>query len=503
MIAPNIERRLANCPNLPTLPGVAVRVIELGRDPDIDATEVARMVSMDPALSAKLLRIANSPMYAMRRRVENLRQALMLIGLNAALTLALSFSLVSRLQQQKSRSIDHARYWRRSLLGGIAARAAGEALQLRGQEELFLAGLLQDIGILVLDTALGEEYGRLASVPLTDDELLREERRVLQTDHAEVGAWLLERWELAEPLCEAVRESHARELPGVKDREFDAFRRCVNLSGRIADVWLASDHEAASREAAAAASRLFGMRREAVGAILARVGRAVPETAALFEVELVTPGDLAAVLQQAQEVLMIRNLKMIEEVTRARHKADQLESRARAAEHRSRTDGLTGVYNRTHLDEVLQDEFDAASEQGWPLCVAFLDLDNFKDINDTHGHQVGDEALRAVGTLLQSQLREHDIVARYGGEEFMVILPGSRTEGACVVLERLREAIAGQPLTHTSGKPVYATISIGLACHMDGVRYATVEDLVRCADRALYGAKRGGRNRLVIYQTDC
>ena len=116
---PEIERHLRSLVNFPSPPGVAAHIIELAKDPEIELSKVAKTLSMDSALSAKVLRIANSPLYAQRRKSESLRQALVVLGLNATLTLALSFSLVKSLRGKKCNGIDHPLYWRRALRAGL------------------------------------------------------------------------------------------------------------------------------------------------------------------------------------------------------------------------------------------------------------------------------------------------------------------------------------------------------------------------------------------------
>src|SRR5271163_4592312 len=141
-VNPEIEAKLRRLVNFPSPPGVATHIIELAQDPDIEMGKVAKALSMDSALSTKILRIANSPLYAQRRKSENLRQALVVLGLNATLTLALSFSLVRALRSGKPNGIDYPTYWRRALIAATAARALGEVLRQTLVEEMFLAGLL-------------------------------------------------------------------------------------------------------------------------------------------------------------------------------------------------------------------------------------------------------------------------------------------------------------------------------------------------------------------------
>lgn len=156
----------------------------------------------------------------------------------------------------------------------------------------------------------------------------------------------------------------------------------------------------------------------------------------------------------------------------------------------SQTDSLTGLYNRRHWSEQAQQEFLRCQRGGQPACLALVDLDHFKAVNDTRGHLAGDELLERLGRGLRETLRDTDLCGRYGGDEFCVLLPMTQEEGARVLLERLREKIARE-----EGD---VGLSIGLAV-FDG-RMASVEDWIRAADQALYRAKSQGRNRVVVLE---
>lgn len=167
---------------------------------------------------------------------------------------------------------------------------------------------------------------------------------------------------------------------------------------------------------------------------------------------------------------------------------DRLElQNARLAELAS-TDELTGVKNRRRFREDLELLFAQARRQDSPLSLILLDIDRFKDYNDSFGHPTGDELLRTFGALLRESVRGHDVVARYGGEEFVVLLPATGADEALEVAERLREAIAGRDWPH---RPV--TASLGVATSV--AETPDESTLVELADRALYSSKQTGRNR--------
>ncbi len=147
--------------SFPSPPGIAQEIIALAKNPEAGIGEVTGAISKDPALAAKVLRLANSVLYSQRRRSQNLRQALTIMGLDAAMTLCLGFSIAGTFRSAKSGTIDYTRYWRRSLLAGLGGRCFGEELGLSASEDLFLAGLLQDIGVLALDRAKPGFYAEL------------------------------------------------------------------------------------------------------------------------------------------------------------------------------------------------------------------------------------------------------------------------------------------------------------------------------------------------------
>ena len=244
---------------------------------------------------------------------------------------------------------------------------------------------------------------------------------------------------------------------------------------------------------------LLGLDRLAVGESLQKVGDLIPATASLFEMDLMAGRKTEQVLDQAREMLMLRNLKSMAEVDSLKRTADSLKQQTEKLEEVAQRDPLTGVYNRAFLDEFLAAEFAAASEHGWPVSIAFADLDHFKSVNDNHGHQAGDAILIATAELLRANTRDEDIIARYGGEEFIVVLPGIGADGVKVVCQRIVRAFQNTHHDVGGGQQLAVTISIGTATHGGAENFIGIDDFVKAADEALYTAKRQGRNRTVRY----
>jgi diguanylate cyclase (GGDEF)-like protein len=163
----------------------------------------------------------------------------------------------------------------------------------------------------------------------------------------------------------------------------------------------------------------------------------------------------------------------------------------------SERDALTGVYNRRKLTELLDHEVKRALRYKQKFGLVILDIDHFKKINDTHGHLVGDEAIKHVAQRALATLRTTDVVARYGGEEFVVFLPGEDVEGAALAAERLRDA-ARKPFKTMADVDLTLTISLGVTEFRPEA--ADPKTLLSEADRALYASKQGGRNRVSTFE---
>ncbi|MFC1474405.1 diguanylate cyclase [bacterium] len=163
-------------------------------------------------------------------------------------------------------------------------------------------------------------------------------------------------------------------------------------------------------------------------------------------------------------------------------------------------DGLTGLYNHRYFQEQLEKEYSRARRFNLSLAMIMLDLDNFKDINDTYGHQQGDIILKDIAILMRRTVRDIDLVARYGGEEFAVILPETPKKNAVVVAERIREIIEEHDFINES-KRLEVRASLGVSGHPDDDIENRL-DLIAKADEALYKAKREGRNRVCLYSPE-
>lgn len=161
----------------------------------------------------------------------------------------------------------------------------------------------------------------------------------------------------------------------------------------------------------------------------------------------------------------------------------------------SLTDALTGLYNRRHFNAELEREFMRSKRYGGNLCIAIIDIDFFKKINDTYGHLCGDYVLKEVAYLILENFRKTDMVFRYGGEEFVVIMTETSLKNSLIPLERLRKTIENNNFIY-KGKKITVTISIGVETNQTD----TTDEFLNNADKALYQAKQNGRNQTVLFK---
>jgi diguanylate cyclase (GGDEF)-like protein len=175
----------------------------------------------------------------------------------------------------------------------------------------------------------------------------------------------------------------------------------------------------------------------------------------------------------------------------------EIEQLQQQLQDQANRDPLTGLFNRRYLGATLKREQARCQREGLPMAVVMLDIDHFKAINDTHGHQAGDEVLRRLSALLVAQSRQEDVPCRIGGEEFLLLLPGMAAPQAMERAERIRQAFATSDDAAATPLAPQTTVSIGVALFPD--HGSTMDALMHSADTALYAVKRAGRNGVRLH----
>lgn len=231
---------LQSCKDLPTPPAVAAKIIELSGAKHSDIDTLASIVAVDPALSAKLLGIANSSLYMRRVEADSIQQAVAMFGWTGTLNLALSFAVTGAIRGNLTSGLDHDYVWRRSLAAAVSARKLGQVMRYTDEDVLFLPALLQDIGMLALDRAVPTLYENVEKKQHDHAYLQNIERDKVKTDHAGVGAWLLQTWKLPREISQLVGVSHTATWSTRSDVSNKA-QKVMYLSGYLADCLVADD----------------------------------------------------------------------------------------------------------------------------------------------------------------------------------------------------------------------------------------------------------------------
>lgn len=611
---------------LPSPKGIALAILELSQRDNATLGEIARVVQTDPALSGRLIKLANTAS-RIARPVVSVQEAVVRQGMGAVRQLALGFSLLDQYREGACLAFDYQRYWSHSLLMALSMQALGERVRVAAADEMFVCGLLAQVGRLALATAYPEAYHTVLEHHAQDGRqtLAILERTHLETDHTELGSILLSDWGLPRAFIGPLSHyEYAEPLSFPQDSRSASLILMLRLSHRLADLALADPDaravlaktwmslateldmpleasgsfideviaswrdwgallniptsvlppfaEITQRPAAAADSeapmrivvadsnaatrhRIMGLLVEEgghvvypvddgnaalamamevlphvilahhnlprlSGADLCQALRATEEGRRMhivlmaddqneahqtraYEVgaDAFAPSDINAVglrarMHAAQRQVQLQNA-WSKDRAQLRQTAAELAVANRRLANAALTDLLTGLPNRRSAMDQLEQAWSASTRSGASLSVMVIDIDYFKQINDTYGHATGDIVLREVARCLRTSARREDSVCRIGGEEFLVICPNTDLQAAMLSAGRLRASLEAKHIPVGQNEKA-VTSSIGVAARDAGT--VDADALVNAADRALYLAKEQGRNQVCTLQ---
>jgi diguanylate cyclase (GGDEF)-like protein len=491
--------------NLPSPPAIAVKILNTVQKNDFSLADLEKIISADPALVGKLLRIANSAMYRLPNEVGNIGRALTILGTNLIKNIALSFVIAGDLRGGENDIFDFDYFWRRSVTAAVAAELLSGLIKHKN-DDIFVAGLLQDIGILVLYLTHGKKYSEVLKRCMADGGtgLRHLEKGLLGYDHQQVGAKLLATWGLPLAITISTGRHHTPELAP------EEFRLSVMVL-EVANLLSVICHSTETSENVVELQTKMQLYFELDSAASLRLlDDVVTKSLEILEIFEIDPGQMkpySQLLQEANEELGRLNFsyeQLVLALKEAKEKSERFAEELRHANQRLEEmafrDGLTKLYNHRFFQESLQKEMARTRRYGHTMSLLMFDIDFFKDVNDSYGHPAGDQVLVNLAEAMVTAVRPSDIVARYGGEEFMVILPETDRIGLRVFAERLRRCAAAVT-TNYNGVTIKVTISAG------GVQFAkddrtTQQELIEAADRGLYFSNKNGRNCVTIITTD-
>ncbi|MFQ5464204.1 MAG: HDOD domain-containing protein [Phycisphaerae bacterium] len=292
---------------VPTMPQVVTRFLELSGEKDFKVKDLVAVLNTDPGISGELLRLTNSPLFGVTRKVTSLQQAMTLLGMKRVRSLVLGRYLTEGVGKSGKDTGDFSLsyYWRRSLSTAVLAAKFADHVASRYREEAFLGGLLCDVGVVVMVEALSEKYAPIAAhySPMCADDFVQQERTTLDLTHADVSALVLDKWMLPPTVVEAVRHHHAPSIGDGVDEPAGTLARILSGAGRIAKLLCESPDKDAAVETCTSAMNTVGLDVAALQRALSDIEKEIGEFAQLLRTDIIQSGIYARISQIIVEEL--------------------------------------------------------------------------------------------------------------------------------------------------------------------------------------------------------
>jgi diguanylate cyclase (GGDEF)-like protein len=309
----------------------------------------------------------------------------------------------------------------------------------------------------------------------------------------------LDKWNLPKRIIDLVSISHNEErYEDVGDAT--PAENCIEVSNVIADCICSDEGKKEYQYAADVCEKILGMDKNAFLHNLECITQEITETAEIFELDVGDASLINCIAEQAKELLLLRTMETLKTAEELHHEAENLELKAKVLEDSVKLDALTNVYNRGYLESTLENEFHSSTVKKRPLTLIMVDLDDFKNLNDSHGHSCGDKALIFAVEILRQCIRDTDSVCRYGGEEFVILLPNTNGIGSKSLANRIVKQFNSNNFIYKDNTSISITASLGVATHGEDIMFDNWEHLLNVADYCMYASKAAGKNKYTIYQ---
>jgi diguanylate cyclase (GGDEF)-like protein len=458
-------------------------------DPEVCIDDLSTVIGADPALTARIVKFANSASFARAHAATSLKQAIMVLGASGVKLMALSFSLTETGKCESNQCFSYEDFWRSSLATAVSAKAIFKAVG-EDEETGFLLGLLMNVGQIAMANGEPESYQAL----LGDAESNAPELIAKETE-----TFGINRYELAFEVLSAMGfpDSIANSLNLANDESCIAGAsvksRGMALANQMSFLFLAkSPAPETVRSFANELSELTGFEADESELLYDSTLQSYAEVASVLAYTGPSKKSLGEIELEAKKSIIEMSMALQAANSEVQRENNELKSIAYY-------DALSGLGNRRQYDSMLEAEIDRSSRMGRPLSLVIIDIDFFKKVNDTYGHAAGDAVIAGVAARLNLHIRNYDFLFRIGGEEFALILPESKEEECQLVSERLRKSIAAEPFEFGS-EAISVTISMGGTIYFPS-SITTSDELFKRADKNLYLAKKAGRNQIILGET--
>lgn len=487
--------------DLPTPPNVVFRLLEVVRNDEHSFQEIGNIISKDPSLTARMMKIANSSLFGFGGKIKTIENALTVLGINVTRNIALSFMIMDSVAAPDSDLFDMDYFWKRAITAAVAAEML--AAHIRGAgADAFLSGLLKDIGVLVMYQRMEMEYKQILLLKAyAGSASYLIEKELLGFDHGQLTGLMLKQWGLPENIYRPIFHHH-------DEVRYDSSHGDQTAILQFADQLSSLYHGAADPSILEELHRIlehrYALDSQTIRQLVDSLAERTVEILSYFDID---PGEmkpLSRLFQEANYELGKRSLsyeQMVGELRQTQEESQQCINKLLDANKSLRKlayrDELTGLYNQRFFLTEMDKELARAKRYGYSLSLVFFDIDFFKNINDTYGHLVGDAVLRHVSAKVASCVRSCDTVVRYGGDEFAIIMPETKQGDLAIFAERLRFEVE-KMLVSMNDKTIAVTISIGGTSFDGRDESVTRYVLLNVADQAIYQSKKSGRNTVTI-----
>lgn len=450
----DFERRLIESPKLPSIPGVAQRLLELLNNEETELAELADVISRDPALTAKIIRLINSPFYGISREVSSLQTAVLYLGYQSVRSVALSFSLFSAFQTDPAARKKLDILWLTSLMTGIAARRLAAETGNWEPEEAFLAGLVADCGALLLQR-MTPDYGNLLDRFCSGEEdLFNLEESELETTHASLGSLLLKKWHFPESLWKLVANHHGpSDASGVGDlntqvhtlRAAWLYTRALVVPGFANEV-LSLDR---------LVSDSLGIPVAVARSLAQELPGELREMACYFELPADEQKSYETLMEEANEAL---SEYAVDADQGARALADAIARRrddfAGLEEATATTEDVeqeTGLLCRPAFERLLEAFHRRALQTQRPLGLIIVEVSDLEALQSSQGDCAWVEVLKRIAECVSKFVRRTDHLCRFDKNQIAVLAPGCRPDDLLRSALRIRSGLDKQPLITPRG----------------------------------------------------
>jgi two-component system cell cycle response regulator len=495
---PELLEQILSCNRLPTIPAIAMRVVDLTRDKNVSMRALAELITNDQGLAAKILRTVNSSFYGLRQRCSSINQAIVMLGLSAVKSLALGFCVVQAVKDCELDDFDHVAYWRRSLYCGVAARCIAKEARIGFEEECFLGGLLQDVGMIALYQTLGKEYTQV--VAKADGEhrkLAKYELEAFEVQHPDVGALLADRWKLPEELSLPVKY---HERPTAAPTSHCRIIRAVGLGNIAADFLSGRDPTNDLRRFYERAESWFGINPALADEILKKITAGTKEIASLLEIHTGKHEDSQLLLQEARKQL---SEMVVPECIDIRRQEGEPSLQDVPPED---IDELTGLPKRRRFEQTMIVALEQARAADTPLSMAIFEIDEIDEIADRYGQDAADSVIINVAARVRDAFAgTHSLVCCYEDGRIAVAMPRMDKLGALKQVEKARLLVHSHPVELVAGRDapptLQVTTSVGLTAAVPEMlsRFSDITGIEQVTEQAVRAAQRAGRNLTRVY----